>query len=314
MDRLALTYGLTGQVVEFYPPEAAEGVPSAASCSVWRSSQSNDDTAELTPTPTIDSVSLSVNGASGHFNHAVSRRRIVLAATTGLATRRKYLVQNATSQREVFKCVAISSSGTIYADAEHDLVHDYPLGSSVLGIRLYFTIDPTFIATESKLNDPDQPYRLRWRYTIASIPREHWTYFDVVRVAKKHGVTVESFLGEWPSLWYQLDEEDKRLSAEGLIASGWEQCETDLRLAGVDPNSLRDSGLLDVLVKESTLEVLGRRGEAPPGRDVEQFGREAAARYRRDFEKAVAGNRLTRSEGTEGNITTDPVRVGWFTS
>lgn len=314
MDRIALTYGLTGQVVDFYPPEAAEGVPSSASCSIWTATQSNDDTAELTPTPTIDSVSLTVNGASGHFNHAVSRKRIFLSATTNLATRRQYIAQNLVSQREVFRCAAISSSGTVYTDSEHDLVHDYPVGSSVLGIRLYFTIDSTWVATESNLNDPEEPYRVRWRYTIAGIPREHWTYLDLVRVAKKHGVTVESLLKEWPSLWYQLPQEDRVMSAQYLIASGWEQVETDLRLAGIDPNSLRDSGLLDVLVKESTMEVLGRRGEAPPGRDVEQFSREAAARYRRDFEKAVAGNKLTRSEGTEGNITAEPVRAGWFTS
>lgn len=58
----------------------------------------------------------------------------------------------------------------------------------------------------------------------------------------------------------------------------------------------------------------GDRGEAPPGRDSEQWGRERAAIYKRDLEKAISGNKLIVSQSLGGEITADPVRPGWFSS
>jgi GTP-binding protein len=37
--------------------------------------------------------------------------------------------------------------------------------------------------------DSALPYRVLWSYTINSIARRRWTYFDVVRAAHQHGVT-----------------------------------------------------------------------------------------------------------------------------
>lgn len=317
MDRRAsIVYGKTGQVVEFYPPEAVEGVPSVATVSVWAGTQSNDDTAEYSPTPTIDATSITMDAAGGFFNHEVSRKRLFLPNVSGLVVARSYLAQNLVSQREVVRLSRISSSAPICVDGEHDLVHDYPIGSSLLGMRIYFTVDPTWVADESNINPYDLPYRVRWRYTVAGVVRDHWTYLDLVTVAKQHGVTVESLLEEWPTLWYQLGPDDRVAEAGSLIRAAWDRVEMDLRLAGTDPNTLRDSGMLDMLVRAAAMEVLGRqRGTCPPGRDLEQFIRESAAIYHRDFEKAVAGNKLTRAaDNGTGAIDSDPVRVGWFTS
>lgn len=316
MDRrCALTFGLTGQVVEFYPPEGSEGVPSAASVSVWRGEDDNDDAAELTPSVTVDSTNILFDAASGFSNHDVSRRRCFLASVSGVAQRRKYIVQNAFSEREIVRVEQISTSAPIGVDVEHDLVHDYAAGSSFLGLRISWTVDSTWIADEDNLNDYAYPFRILWTYTIAGVVRKHWTYADVVRVAKQHGVTVESLLGEWPSLWHQLPQSERLMSADRLITAAWRRVEDDLRLNSIDPNTVREGGLLDRLVSDAAMEVLARRGQCPPGRDLEQFVRESSAIYHRDFVKAIGGNRIVRSDSSDtATISAEPARPGWFVS
>lgn len=318
MDRrVAVAFGLTGQTVEFYPPEATEGVPSAATCSVYQGSLSDDDLPEFSPAVTIDATSLALSGSSGHFQHGGTggRKRIWLASTAGLAARRRYLLQNAISQREVVRLVEVSASGTIYATAEYDLAYDYPLTtSSLLGLRMTFPVDATWVANEAKLNHPGEPYRVLWSYTVGGVARRHWTQIDLVRAPKQHGVTADSLLGDWPTLLYQLGEEERATDADRAIRAASDRVFLDLELAGVDPNSLRDSGKLDMLVKMAALEVFARSGTCPPNRDIEQWVRETSAIYKRDLEKMLGGNVLVRSEGTGGGITPDPIRAGWFLS
>lgn len=314
--RFAAVFGLTGQVIEFYPPEATEGVPSAATCTVYRGGQSNDEDAELAPAVTIDSTSITLSGTSGYAMHsgAGGRKRLTLPNVSGLATRRRYLLQNGNQQREVVRLAEVSAS-SLYADVEYDLAYDYPLTvSSLLGLRMTWTVDATWVADEANLSGPASPYRVLWQYTVAGAVRRHWTLLDLVRQARQHGVTADSLLGDWPSLLYQIGPDDRVYAAERAIASAWDRVSYDLEMAGLDPDALRDSGKLDMLVREASLEVFARQGEAPANRDLEQWVRETSAIYKRDLEKAIAGNRLLRAEGTDSAISTDPPSAGWFTS
>src|SRR3990167_5217862 len=100
MDRtFDAIYGVTGQVVEVYPPEADEGIPSSATASVFDGTRSLDETADFSPAVTIDSVSTTVDVASGYSES--SRIKLSLAATTNIVIGRQYLLENTDQQREI---------------------------------------------------------------------------------------------------------------------------------------------------------------------------------------------------------------------
>lgn len=316
MERASIIYGLTGQVLEFYPPEWAAGVPGAAATfRVWAAHQSDDDTPEFQGTATMDTVSLQITGASGYsqVSAAGGRKRLLMSSTTGLVVDRFYTVENGDSQRELVRTRLVKPN--TYVDVEYDLQNDYPNAASSLlkGFRQAATVDGTFVVTESKLNYPEKPYRVQWTYTLGGIVRRHLSLFDLVRAPKKHGVTGYDFVGLWPTLFHQLDRDKRGQSGDYLVKEGWKRVQKDLMLDGVDPNSIHDT-LLDELVIAAAVLTAAESGKAPPGRDLEVFVRERTAIYHRDKEKAISGNHLIVSQNTEGAITQDPKRPGWFAS
>src|SRR3990167_7941596 len=126
-------YGLTGQIIDTYPPEGAEGVPSSATCSVFDGDRSSDDTADFTPTVTIDSVSTTVDVASGYSQ--TQHNKLSIAATTSIVVGRQYLAENTYGQREIVTPKYIASGD--YLELENDLAYDYPVTTSTLkGIRM----------------------------------------------------------------------------------------------------------------------------------------------------------------------------------
>ncbi len=312
--RQIITFGQTGQTLALVPPEVYDGAPTAVSVDVFAGTVENDGTADFSPTPTVDATSTTTDAAAGISQHAAAggRKRIPLTSTSGVAVGKSYLIQNLVGQRELVRVVSLSSND--YVDVEHDLANDYPTGSAFLGCEITAPVNDTWAATKSRLNYPDDPYRVRWVYTVAGVTRRHWTYADLVHVPGKHGVTVGSLLGEWPTLLYQLSREERIASADRLIGAAWDRVVYDLEMAGIDQSTLRDAAKVDMLVKEAALMIAGERGECPPGRDSEQWARERAAIYRRDLEKSISGNRLIRSEGVDSAIATDAPRAGWFVS
>jgi len=91
---VALIYNVTGQVIEWYPPQSEltrDGAPAAASYRVFAGTQNNDDTPKIAlSTASLDAVSTTVNGASGYS--LANRNRILLASTAGITVGRRYLL------------------------------------------------------------------------------------------------------------------------------------------------------------------------------------------------------------------------------
>lgn len=315
MDRrAAITYGLTGQSLELYPPEWTAGAPSSVTFAVYEGTQSDDDAVQFSGSGSVDTVSTTLDASAGAAQHAATggRRRVPLTATTNIVQGRDYLITNAVGQRERVRVATISSGA--YVEVEHDLAYDYVSTDTFVGLRMTAAIDNTFAVTESALNYPESPYRVLWTYTVGGIVRKHWSAFDLVRAARKHGVTVEDLFGEWPTILHQIGNRERLSAGRDAIEAGWRRFVTDLKLAGIDPNAIRDPEMVDQLVKESALMTFADRGECPPNRDPEQWTRERAAIYKRDLEKVISGNKLLLSEGLDGAITTEPARAGWFVS
>ena len=110
-----LTYNVTGQTLEFYPPIdeilSDSGPPSAAATySVFRGQQSNDDTPILTGTATLDSVSTTVQDLPGPT--AANRSSIQLTSGTGVAIGRRYLLTNVSSNGSQSQMLVVKSIST----------------------------------------------------------------------------------------------------------------------------------------------------------------------------------------------------------
>src|SRR3990172_1897814 len=142
MDRnQTLIYNVTGQsVVLDYPPEWVVGVPTSATYSVWRAARGDDDTVEFSGSGTIDAVSTTVDAASGVSES--NPRKLSLASTTSIVIGRYYLVENASSQRELVKIVKITSADSV--EVEFPLSYDYASGATFKGLQISFVIDATF--------------------------------------------------------------------------------------------------------------------------------------------------------------------------
>lgn len=309
--RQALTYGQTGQVVEFYPPEWVLGaVTGTPTYSIWEALDSNDDTAELSGNATVDSVSATVDQASGYSQ--TNRKRLYIDLTTGVTRGRPLILANGLTQREIVVPDGIASNDYLELDA--DLAYDYPVSVSTLkGWRLYFTIDSTWVQDESNINSARYPYRVRWSYTIDSVSYQRWTNLDLVRQQAKPSINVQDLLDSWPDLKGQDWIEQRGKGFQPQIDAAERRVDFDARLHGTDPNTLRDQQLYDGVLLSAVKLELAEAGICPGNRTIEPFIAERKKQYQDDFMQAIGVLKIPVDQGKEGAITDRPFVQPTFT-
>lgn len=302
-----IIYGLTGQLVETYPPEMDEGVPSAATCSVFAGDASLDDTAEYSPAVTIDSVSTTVDAASGASQS--NRRKVSLTSTSNIVIGRPYRLANVDSQWEIVTPVRIVSGD--YIEVETELRHDYAITSSTFkGLRMTFTVDATWVALEENILPPTSvSYKAVWAYTVNSVERRHYTYLRLVRQKAKHSVTVRDIYRRWPEL---ADEEPRNKRGQQYrwaIEDAWADWRFDIRAEGYEPSQIRDTELVDrALIAKTGARIFAALNE----RDHKLLVDELNAEYARLFGKAISSLTVPLDEGTEGAASADPIQRYFF--
>lgn len=327
MDRRQpLVYNLVGQEVELYRTDWPEGAVSGGmTAKVWRALQGNDETPVLTPTVTVEAIALAIDAASGFSQ--TNRRKLNMTSTAGIVQGRRYYTQNGDGQRELVEIAHISANA--FVETEYDLAYDYgPAGATLNGLRASFVIDPTFIATLGNINlkgyisrqgwYPDYidlatglPYRVLWSYTVASSPRQHWTYFDVVRGRAQHGVLGDDLFDLFPDLAYQESRGQRGEKFKRYLDAGERRVAFDLRVKKYDPNQIADH-LYDDLVRDATLLLIAESGKAPPGRDLEVYVRERYKVYANHLDGLITGPVITMSQNTAGSLTPDPEPTLFF--
>lgn len=328
-------YGLTGQTVECYPPEWAEGVPSTASCSVYAGDVSLDDDAEFSPTVTVDSVNTVVKSASGYSQS--NPKRLNVSDTTSVTVGRFYRVANAYGQVELVKVAAISTN--TYVDCEDDLAYDYATSDTFKGVRMSFTVDATWVATEENLlgarssgDTADMTfadmgldaaeggtaripsYKAVFAYTVNSITRRHYLYLRLVRQAAKHGVTYKDLLPYLPEVLNDEYKDRRGRQCRDVIDAAWAEVRADILQAGHRPEQFRDTEQVNGLVLWKTIELYGASGLQPNGWTPELFTQRASQEYQRRFAAAVDGLAADVDQGTSGGVTGTPTRMLTFRS
>jgi hypothetical protein len=219
-------------------------------------------------------------------------------------TTRLYRIANTQAQVELVKATKVVSAD--YIETEGDLQYDYGSGDALRGVYCTFTIDSTFIADKTKLNDPLSPYRVLWSYTLNSISRKHTTYFDVVRQAKQHGVNHFDLMEAWPDLWAQQPESTRGQAWANFLDAAVDRVHLDLKTRSIDPNQVRDAEVIDELIRQAAYMLLAQAGITPQGRDTEQFVQERMQMYGTDLQNAVQS--MLVSQNTTGANTREPIR------
>lgn len=316
MDRVHdAIYNVTSQAdVETYPPEWTEGVPSSATASVYDGDRSLDDTADFSPTVTVDSVSTTVAVAAGAGQTTHALNKIYLASVSSIVTGRHYLIENVDTQRELVTPKRVNTASA-YIEAEDDLRFTYASGSgsTFKGLRLTFPIDATWAATESNILGPkDPPYKAVWAYTVNSLSRRHYTYLRLVRQKAKHNVTVADVQARCPELLDQEHRQHRGLSLRYAIDDAWGDFRFDVRAEGYEPSQIRDTELVDRIVLAGTLHRLARLGSVFGNRDTEVIVKETKDEYERLFTKVVSSLHVGLDEGTEGAQSMSPVQQYFF--
>ena len=333
---VSLIYNRTGQVVSFYPPDAeliAEGAPTAAaSYSIWRGTQSNDETALVTGTATLDAVATTISSASGYSQ--ANRRALTMTATTSQKVGERYLAANTNTdpQREVIVLAQVTSATA--AVAEEDLSFDYANTATFKGTRHYFTIDATFIATESNINVwgaqtmpavltdsgtgyygtvKAPPYRVRWVYsTPATTNREAWTTFDVVRKPAKANLSVVDLRSVVPEIMYLEPIAQRGQDWQPQLVRAEADVALDLRASGFDSDQTVDPEFYDRLVLwrwvlNCGLALWVGSSEKPEWYDT------VRSEYQQLREKfAGASNKARQDVGTKGSISSGPAGNLWL--
>ncbi len=321
---IALIYGVTGQEVEFYPPASQvvqDGAPAAATYSVWRGTQGNDDTALFSGTATLDSVSTTLSSAAGYSQ--ANRRAIALTSSSGAAIGRWYAVTNAAGQREAVQLATV-------AQLVDDLAYDYAAADTVRGLRHVATVDATFIAASANINVSGAqsllhrhqgagdkiaapPYRVRWTYTLAGLTRHYWTGFDVVRAPAQHGVSVADLRGIFPDISDHEWRQTRGQHFQAQIEEAWDRFKIDARVSGYDPSSFRDPQLVARLVKLAAIWGLALSGVVPGGWSKAEYVPIAQREYESLFARAI-GTALNAwvDTATVGAINPTPPRQLWF--
>lgn len=313
MKTAEIVFNRTGQEIEFYAPECVReclGIPSSVTASVFWSGDSNDDDVEFSPTVTVDAVSTTVDVASGQGQ--TTRNKVYLAATTSITAGRLYLLDNASSQREVVEPKKINSADS--CELVDDLQYDYAITVSTFkGIRCTFPVDSTWVATETNILHPTEPdYRIRWQYTVGGVVYNHQTYMRLVRKPFKSTITFRDLTARWPTL---LSSEAKGQTGEKykrLIGEAESQVRSDILSSGYRPEQFADSETVDRLVNLALDYSIARFHAQPPGRERSEFISECKREYGDLFTKMITSLKITVDVGTEGASTNTPVQSYFF--
>lgn len=306
-----IEYNVTGQSLVWDCPE---GRPSAVtSATVYSISTGDDGTAE-TATTGIAAVETNPNttiDAATGFGQS-NPRVVYVAATTGFAVGRDYLITSADGAKEWFRCVEIDSGVSV--TAAYPLQNAFASADTVQSTRISISVLDAFIQDVNNVSDdmdPNPSYRVRWQYTVGGVEYVHDGYFDVVRYTSGHSVSpadMEAFVPNWQ---HNLPTYHQHDQGRRLIDEAFNQVRWDLHESDKADEMLRSADGIDELVKHRAWVQL-ELAQLQAGQG-DTTGLDLALRmYRSRLDQLVrVVSRLPESTSTSGAATIVPAGSIW---
>ena len=247
-----ITFDLTGETVFL---DCTEGRPSSVdSCSVFAWDMSDDGTAEsAVGSPSVETdPSTTLNDVA-----TAGSRTIPLAATTGVAVDRRYLVTDVSGLKEWVEIDAITDGVSV--TTKHPLHNDYASGATFESTRARATIDSTWIADTTNLSTdatgPNPTYRVRWQYTVDGTSYVADTYFNVVRYGQRHGVQPQDIEVMVPGWLDALPTDHRYDQGRKLIDNAYREVRIDMHQVDLAASQVAESEIVDELVRYKTVEL-----------------------------------------------------------
>jgi len=242
-----IKFNVTGQTVYFDPPE---GRPSSVTdVQVWEDTQGEEAQEEsAVGAGSVGSVNTTFDAASGTSQDDPTKCN--LTATTSIVVGRQYLATNAYGEKEWVEVERIDSGNAVYG--RNALSVDFASADTFVETRISATVDATWVADKNNLSDPLCPrprYRVAWTYVVSSVTYVATTYFDLVRKPFLTTVTpadVDRLARGWLA---RLSTDDQRWNGQTVIDEAVHQVKLDLWERGVTAYALRNSDILNELVR-----------------------------------------------------------------
>lgn len=304
IQNLDILYNVTGQSLVFDCPE---GRPSSVTSSaVYPNHYGDDDTAEdaLDSTASIETnPDTTFDAASGDGQ---SDPRICnIAATTGIATGRRYLLTNATGETEWAEVRAITSAVSV--QTRFPLRNAYANADTFESTRITHALDATWIADKTNISpvDPNPHYRWRLEYVVDSVTYVAQVFFDLVRASGTTTVTGLDVDGAYPWLgWmHRLSSEDMEDGGARVIAEAYRQVKLKMSTAGRADEAARNREVIDDL-------VIHRAAELVAGMDVQAI-EIIRLRFDESYNNFIIGAQ-TPFAATESGAASTPVKSTVF--
>lgn len=179
MRHQEILFNVAGQTFYIDPPEGrASGTPTVQ---VFSADVDDDGTVEAATTgaASVDSVNTTLSAAASRLASTVT-----VASATGITAGRRYLLGD--------EWVEVRSISSTTLTLRRPLQGDHASGAAFVGCRISIAVDSAWMADENNITEWTAGfagYRLRWAYTVDSVPRLGVSYADLVRYSYKHLVT-----------------------------------------------------------------------------------------------------------------------------
>jgi hypothetical protein len=302
-----ITYAVTGQTLTY---RVAEGRPTSATFEVFDATAGDDGTADFSGTATVDSVSTTVDVASGRSQ--IDPQKLSLAATTSIATGTRYLLSEG-SKREWVEPIEIVSGD--YIRVRHPLKNDYTTAATLVGTTITAAVDATWVADEANLSehlDPDPGYRVRWAITFAGAVLIRYSFFDLVRAPIRAQVDIDDLDERAPGLIDTLPPQYAGDQGRSIVAAGERSLVARLAALDVDTDAIRDDQIYDELVLMRALYVLAMGGWHPVSFSALEYVKLTTDTFDRFLEQHLAVvNRVAMAPGTSGGVDVVDARPFW---
>ncbi len=277
-----IVFGVAGQSLLYRVPQ---GRPSAATFQVFAESAADDGTVEFSGTATIEDVNTTLDAAAGIGQDDRTVMSLATGGGTNVTVGRRYLVEGA--GRKEWALIVGKDGDDIYTSAP--LMNAYESGATLKGTHVSAAIDNTWVADESHLkadpSDPAPAYRVRLLITVGGVDTVAYTFFDLVRGAIGHGITLHDVEARF---WNLLDNCPVDHRADGgarLLDAAWQDVQSDLAAGHMNDGALRDAQLVDALLIRRVRLMFAENGQRPAEMTGDRFLEFAKNDYERFLEK-----------------------------
>lgn len=257
-----ILFGVTGQTLYLDCPE---GRPtSVTSVAVHRWDSGDLETAETAVgTPAVETnPDTTVDAASG--SSQADPTILNVAATTGFAVERSYLVTSSSGYREWLEVNEIDSGVSV--TAKHPLHNAYTTADTVQSTRITAAVDSTWAANIDKLigAGPNPAWRVRWVYVVAGVTCVADTYFNLVRYAGQHGVRPQDIEVMFPGWLDRLPTDHYNDQGRRIIDDAYRAVKIDLHGVMTDDAMVANAEIVDELTRYRAI-VMGEMARALAG-------------------------------------------------